>query len=108
MKPRGQELNIAEIIGWTKLREVSDGEWIWKTPSGQTVGQVMVANYSRNLNAMREAETTLDAQQRITYQGKLSDVCHRDPSCACWDLIHASASEKAKAFLMTFGKWSDE
>jgi hypothetical protein len=65
-------------------------------------------DYCNDLNLMREAEKLLDDDQWLEYMLNLQDVLQRDPYrgkwVVCQDNMHATASQKAKAFVITLGK----
>lgn len=39
---------------------IEEGYWVWFNPSGDTVGQSCIPPYSTSLDAMNEAEKTMD------------------------------------------------
>lgn len=77
-----------------------------------------VPDYCRDLNAIAEAEKTLTKEQCRTYQEHLMDiVTHGSPAmkecearegfwCARWTW-HATALQRAEAFLRTLGKYTE-
>jgi len=88
---------IAEACGWTDIS--SDGV-VGKAP-GETCNRVMfVPLYCTNLNAMHEAEKTLTDDQMWIMARKIELNEDR------W-YFHASARERAEAFLRTLGKWEE-
>jgi hypothetical protein len=106
MKPEAQRIAIAEACGWIKFWEPGDEEQIgkWKWHRGNSnVSWRNLPDYLNDLNAMHEAEGTLDSAtlhnaylpelQRIT-----DDICMETH----W---RASAKDRAKAFLRTLGRW---
>lgn len=67
-------------------------------------------NYCEDLNAMREAEAVLKDKEPREYAFRL--LCQLCDGAATdlsehFDLIHASARQKAKAFLKALGKWKE-
>lgn len=80
MTPEQQRIAIAEVCGW---EPVSDDQ---------------LPNYLKDLNAMHEAEKTIKGTSSWrTYKYELSLM----PI----DEIHATAAQRAEAFLLTFGLW---
>jgi len=86
---------------------------MWKDPSGMVWGDV--PNYLSDLNAMAEAENILAWDQREEFVRQLH-LCHPTASIGLcceygdvqdevFDLVHASASMRAEAFLKTLGLW---
>lgn len=58
-----------------------------------------VPNYCECLNSMQQAEATLTSAQLLDYVAYLFD--------ACYEAALATASQRAQAFLKTFGKWEE-
>ena len=68
-------------------------------------------DYCNDLNLMREAERLLDDDQWLEYMLNLQDVLQRDPYrgkwIVCQDNMHSTAAQRAKAFVITIGKWKE-
>jgi hypothetical protein len=68
-------------------------------------------DYCNDLNLMREAERLLDDDQWLEYMLNLQDVLQRDPYrgkwIVCQDNMHSTAAQRAKAFVITIGKWKN-
>ena len=68
-------------------------------------------DYCNDLNLMREAERLLDDDQWLEYMLNLQDVLQRDPHrgkwIVCQDNMHSTAAQRAKAFVITIGKWKN-
>lgn len=113
MTPESQRIAIAEYCGWKTNKEMlvcavvnpfqaPDGSWHKAYP-----------DYLNNLNAMHEAEKVL--QNRCKYwPDYIDELCKMfvfDDVFACsakvnWSqMVHATASQRAEAFLKTIGKW---
>lgn len=115
MTPEQQRIAIAEACGW-KL----DGECVW-FPSGTKTNRFqssfdgggtddllfrIIPDYLNDLNAMHSAEKVL--QQDIALRNRYADELR------CIDMppteffyLHATAAQRAEAFLRTIGKWKD-
>lgn len=79
MSPEQQRIAIAEACGWVNNREI-------------------------DLNAMHEAEEWLSTQTDLI--GEYCEALGKVVDCACtWELIHATAEQRAEAFLRAIGKW---
>ena len=66
-------------------------------------------NYCADLNAMHEAEKTLNKEQVREYQTYMYDMaCEIDNTCGRWMPYSATARYRAEAFLKTIGKWEEE
>lgn len=100
---------VAGLCGWTHLR-VACGH-LWGTApdsdysdlpehwyAGCPGDTTKVPDYPRDLNAMHEAEKTLNADQFTEYHGTLVVMRNKDcmPMCRC---ISAPAHQRAKAFV---------
>lgn len=115
MNPEEQIIAIAKACGWKK----SLGDW--KAPAGTTVKIVREASdgdaytyppdYLNDLNAMHEAEKTLDANEQCFYQAYLYKVVGVHPSSIFAEDIHklfcATATQRAEAFLRVMGLYRD-
>ena len=110
MKPEEINRAIAEHCGWRFM--LSSGAW-HLTGRGYDIG---IPNYHGDLNAMHEAEKMLSREQVLKYQDHLFKlVCTLDTlfpatrDCAMQGFIyHATAAQRAEAFLRTVGKWNDQ
>ena len=109
-----QRIAIAEACGWKKMNwneatvygSPTHGFRVWKSKHQDSImsykGRVgeRIPDYLNDLNAMHEAERTMgDPQLWVEYQSYLSDVMGH----VGW-LYHATASQRAEAFLRTIGK----
>ena len=115
MNPEQQRIAIAEACGRVQR---PDGFWF---PIGKDYGSAGIPNYLTDLNAMHEAEETLDASQCAEYARQL--MKHHPTYCVTvldnrfapteeiayqtYQLLHATASQRAEAFLRTIGKWEE-
>lgn len=97
MTEEAQRIAIAEACGKSATRKTVFGETVptngWNLP-----------DYLNDLNAMHEAEKMLTRQQMLTYQEDIWKVSHA-PEFASWGYIHATAAQRAEAFLRTKGLW---
>ena len=106
MNPEQQRIAIAEACGLTNVAPM-----IVKNVKHQgddiTVGiwsdDGWVPNYLNDLNAMHEAEKVLVRLQWVSYLRRLQTLCDESVT---WP-IHATASQRAEAFLRTIGKWEE-
>ena len=57
-------------------------------------------DYCNDLNAMHEAEKVLNKEQWVAYGRELSRL-------NVFPMVHATAAQRAEAFLRTLGKWED-
>jgi hypothetical protein len=101
---------IAEACGWTEIEQYTqaiDG-WYGYEPENGLHSQV--PNYCNDLNAMHEAEKVLNDEQWLQYREELRNVVLggiRMVSQWCKADLHATARQRAEAFLRTLGKWEE-
>jgi hypothetical protein len=112
MSPEQQRITIAEACGW--IPSTYGGRWchpndlsmarngsyeVWK-------GRDKLPDYLYDLNAMHEAEKMLNTPIHMqkhawnNYKGILEDVSKGSS-------FHATAAQRAEAFLRTIDKWID-
>jgi hypothetical protein len=93
MSPDAQRIAIAEACGWKPLFISCD------LNGNPFPGQDVPPDYFNDLNAMHEAETVLILDcEWATYLDRLSVIV------AEGSLVHATAAQRAEAFLRTRGK----
>jgi hypothetical protein len=98
MSPDKQNIAIAEACG-----VVSKDHWgaLYKTEQGYARD---CPDYLNDLNTMHEAEKSLDdVTQRGDYWDYLSSLTHEG-----FEMCHATAAQRAEAFLRTVGKWEED
>jgi hypothetical protein len=70
-----------------------------------------IPDYCNDLNAMHEAEATLDFEQAELFEDELCDVTFKNndglenPLPCRFSVCHATAAQRAEAFLKTINKW---
>ena len=99
MNHEQQRIAIAKACGYT----LSGGlEW-WTNNDGV---HDEPPDYLNDLNAMHEAEKVFLKMETLcfweTYSNRLTT------SLGCLDIFHATATQRAEAFLRTIGKWEDD
>ena len=93
MNPEQQRIAIAEACGWLKVH-------------GHSVAGI--PDYLNDLNAMHDAEETLQESQRVTYSNELYDLAvEHQLKTGKWSYLSMTASQRAEAFLRTIGKWEE-
>ena len=116
MTHEAQRIAIAEACGWGVLR-LSCGFYAKHKTEGRisisaasaraTQNEAMcdrVPDYPNDLNAMHEAENTLNVREKQNYISTLRNIC---VVAGCWPET-ATADQRAEAFLRTLGKWEDK
>lgn len=116
MKTKAIRIAIAEAVGWSKIHTSGrlDGQLVGYPTPPLVLGKFLeIPHYESDLNAMHEAEKTLephwlpsgnqhtDDSMWEMYVCALSKIADKGPS-------HATAQQRAEAFLKTIGKWRDE
>jgi hypothetical protein len=104
-----QQIAIAEACGWTAKQD-SNGWWravnkltgnaMAARLSERSVWSVGIPDYLDDLNAMHEAEKVLDFNQLRDMEDSVSFQFAVYP-------FHATASQRAEAFLRTLGLWTE-
>jgi hypothetical protein len=113
MKPEAQRIAIAEACGWS-AHDVRNNEKYWFVHASRPrtcIAKFELPDYLNDLNAMHEAEKALSDEQGSLYRHILS--LNSDGPRATYltverAMCHATAQERAKAFLRTLNLWKDE
>jgi hypothetical protein len=96
MTPDQQRIAIAEACGWTTLHK---GLWVEKLQT-----YAALPDYLNDLNAMHEAEKVLSLTEFWDYAKNLCAIVKMDKGRESH--IHATASQRAEAFLRTLNLWN--
>lgn len=106
MKPEEQQIAIANALGYTmEVKKIDyDGEKIkfgyWRDKNGESIGKDNPPDYLNDLNAMREAEAT------IRHDGyRWGIYVTRELPRVSQDITHATAAQRAEAFLKALSLW---
>jgi len=108
MTPEAQRIAIAKACGWTVQYEFPYNRGYPPNTPTKGVPCTPLPDYLNDLNAMHEAEKVLEGneQPEFDYVHWLDKIVpesqHPD-----WALIHATAAQRAEAFLRTIGKWTE-
>jgi hypothetical protein len=112
MTEEQQRIAIAEACGWKQVTLDNKPEEIWENKSNpleKCRAESKLPNYAGCLNAMHEAEKVLTEEQRIAYSDHTYDIaCEEQDTTGMWSWLSLTASQRAKAFLQTLGKWEEE
>jgi hypothetical protein len=119
MNPEKQRIAIAEACGWTGLKESMGYETRYRGTPSETTVWVSLPDYLNDLNAMHEAEKVLpdmasddDVRDQLGYMETLADTLvakwSSNNSADMWLITHATAAQRAEAFLRTIGKWEGQ
>jgi hypothetical protein len=104
MKPEQQRIAIAEACGW-KWERLWTGELHGK-PVGEQGPFREVPDYLNDLNAMHEAEQTLNQNLAAEYARMLTSTAWQSEQ-PTFAPMTATAAERAEAFLRTINKWEE-
>lgn len=118
LTPEQKRIAIAECCGWTEIERnpfhpnpplcgfnISQG----KTPEQNCGSRWGIPDYLNSLDAMAQAEATLSYEEADRFDCELYDICKRDnsereyPMPGRFAVIHATASQRAEAFLKVKG-----
>lgn len=106
MTPEAQRIAIAEACGW--LRMIRNGIEVYYDPEGGHVLPHDLPDYLNDLNAMYDAEKVLlNAGRAGDWRGWDSYRLTLDEINGPDDTFHATAAQRAEAFLRTIGKWEE-
>lgn len=109
MSPQSQRIAIAESCGWRRTSSVSGIAEAWiDGPEYNT----LLPDYLNDLNAMHEAEKTLDAEAQYRFINNLADILKEGSDWMRWppcigNVFRAASAQRAEAFLKTIGEWDD-
>jgi hypothetical protein len=99
---------IAQACGWTGFNPDNIPDCLQYTARAPSGKWGLIPDYLNDLNAMHEAEKTLTDVQSTFYWKTLSELVNNtvghdfDNQFEC---IHATAAQRAEAFLKTINKW---
>jgi hypothetical protein len=108
MNPEEINRRIAIACGWIG---VVDRGVCWKgiAPKCRDLGLVAIPDYHGDLNAMHEAEKWMHKNKSLkTFWDYAEELGKITPSLlGAVSVIHATAAQRAEAFLRTIGKWEE-
>jgi hypothetical protein len=107
MNKERQRIAIAKACGWKENHDQG-----WGKPNIYDDDEPLVywhahelPNYLNDLNAMHEAEKSLLLKKQMLYQGMIGKVTgNKCP--ALFRQIHATAAQRAEAFLRALNLWN--
>jgi hypothetical protein len=94
---------IAEHLGWEDCLSGFGIETRYKGTPSEVRVTVPYPRYCNDLNAMYEAENTLENHQLWMVATALAGIAHVDAP-----ITHSTARQRAEAFLRVVGKWRGE
>ena len=118
MSPENQRIAIAKACGWKTFEDSENypSPKVWTDPGGRARCWSDIPDYLNDLNAMHEAEKTLTPDQQDGYQNGLGNLVAGQPfetynhwsNVGCAFVCHATAPQRAEAFLKTLGLWTED
>ena len=104
MTPEQQRIAIAETCGFINVRMWSESciASVGMNAEGKYWGSLSVPDYLNDLNAMHEAEKVIGPIKGIEFCYHLNEMGMSGE----WEILTATAAQRAEAFLRTIGKWT--
>ncbi len=107
MNEEEQRIKIAEACGWKII-----GTTVTK-PNGErfhgvSALELICPDYLNDLNAMHESEKVLGPFGTEIWAKYARNIRQGDIVALSGELIHATAAQRAEAFLKTLGLWKEE
>jgi hypothetical protein len=103
MTSEQQRIAIAEACGWTEISDWGAGGINGKHPTEPWVE--VIPDYLNDLNAMHEAEKTLNFIKAAEYARILTSIAWQSEQ-PVFAPMTATAAQRAEAFLRTIDKWT--
>lgn len=108
MKPESQRIAIAEACGWklAYYSSIADDRAVYYAPNSIKTTSVL-PDYLNDLNAMHEAEKQIASNDKMwaKYERELGCAIQVRYSRDWRPMWHATAAQRAEAFLHTLGLW---
>ena len=105
MNNEKQRIAIAEACGWRCTAAFKEAFACWVKPNGMDHQTEWLPDYLNDLNAMHGAEKVLDPDDYAQYEQNLRKT-YPVFMGGGFHLLHATAAQRAEAFLRTIGKWA--
>lgn len=108
MTPEKQRATIAEACGWKCSTDVKEEDKIhaimcWIAPKADPWQTCQLPDYLNSLDDMHKAEKEIIARNKMNgFNGYENTLCGIIDNGNC---VHATASQKAEAFLKTLDLW---
>jgi hypothetical protein len=118
MSPEQQRIAIAKACGWKNFNSAShEGAIQYGQPPNTPYNSWELPDYLGDLNACHEMEELLDEGQKerfgfwINHLHPFADIHYsekkKDIQLEVFSLVHATADQRAEAFLRTLGLWQE-
>jgi len=109
MTDRKLNIIIARACGWKSKEETNGEPWLWQRIRKDKMieSRLEPPDYCNDLNAMHEAEKMLAPKNWNRFSEKWWDYYNHLLDGDVHKAIHATARQRAEAFLRTLGKWEE-
>ena len=108
MTPEEQRVAIAEACGWTETEAWLDGRRCFERADSNAGWDFdSLPDYLNDLNAMHEAEKVLIGDEPENSELWCDFQTNLVIACPAYLSYHATAAQRAEAFLRTIGKWEE-
>ena len=104
LSPKEQQIKVAKCDGRSSfLPDDNDkNKMVSYTANQGMPGRTIVPDYLNDLNAMHEAEKILDEKLRFKFEATLHSLnISHGLGISVWETIHATAAQRAEAFVLT-------
>ena len=110
MTPEEINIAIAKTQGITQVYNVIGRGLVYAVHTESGMRERQVPNYYGSLDAMHDAEMHMRNNMGLHflkdyYENQLPRVVMG--SVGCWNIVSATAGQRAEAFLRTLGEWRD-
>jgi hypothetical protein len=116
VSPEAQRIAIAEACGWLSIKNHStiriNGLWMGYPPKNAIINKpVELPDYLNDLNAIHEAISNQgwDANEMLSFLRNLKEIVAPhylwENMLTNWCLSHATAAQRAEAFLKCLNLW---
>ena len=105
MTRKQQKITIAKHCGWKWHSRLKGSIKVWDNGLDYVFYDSDLPDYLNDLNAMHEAEKTLNPIQAAEYARMLTSTAWQSEQ-PVFAPMTAKADQRAEAFLRTIGKWT--
>jgi hypothetical protein len=106
MNKEQQRIAIAEACGYEFKTHEGKSYCFFEELDGWVYWENIIPHYLDDLNAMHEAEKTLSQKDKREYAYQLNGGYYTSGLDDTFDIVHATAAQRAEAFLRTIDKWT--
>lgn len=107
MTPKQINIAISEKCGFTTIHPPEAEKWRPLRGVDKDGKLTIVPNYHGSLDAMNDAEKVLTRRQQSQYTTYLKQLVQDTTVDTTYDIVRATAPQRAEAFLRTLNLWKD-